>query len=240
MHWPFATAVGRTGDRRLHCRFAADTRDRARGPTPKERTFARVSVLPWIAALACWLSLVGTAVAQTRIALAFHVATEDGANVATPEFLETQLAHANAIFQPLGLELVMDVRAPLPARHAALETRADRDALARYVRPGAVHCFVVARLMDVDEPGRERRGVHWKPRRAPRRRFVVVSKISGPYVLAHELSHFFGNQAHSDTPGNLMSYERTAAVPALEPAQIARIRATLARTIAQGELRALE
>ena len=35
---------------------------------------------------------------------------------------------------------------------------ADRDALAPYVRKGAIHCFIVAKLMDVDEPGRERWG----------------------------------------------------------------------------------
>jgi hypothetical protein len=190
--------------------------------------------------LVCWLALrAGGAPARAddllRVPVIFHVAPlEHG----LPEgFVATQIEHANVIFRPLGFELVDAGRAPLAARHARLVTRADRDALLPYVRRGALHCMLVASLMDVDEPGRERRGVHWRGRGTPRH-LVIVSASAGPYVLAHELGHFFGNREHSDTPGNLMSYDWTRGVPFLDPAQQQRVRASLQRMLGSGELKA--
>jgi hypothetical protein len=78
--------------------------------------------------------------------------------------------------------------------------------------------------------------VHWRVRRDPRRHFVVVSAISGPYVLAHELGHYFGNPEHSQIPGNLMSYLHTEAVPVLDSEQRQRVLATLQQLLTQGEL----
>ncbi len=171
-----------------------------------------------------------------RVPIVFHVAQRDGASVAPPSFLAEQLTAANQLYRPLGLELVAQRELALAARHAELVTRADRNALARYVERGAVHCFVVSRLMDVDEPSRERRGVHWHPRHTRGGSFVIISKISGPYVLAHELGHYFGNPQHSEILGNLMSYERTEAPPFLDSAQIARVRATLASLLNAGQI----
>jgi hypothetical protein len=90
--------------------------------------------------------------------------------------------------------------------------------------------------MDVDEPGRERRGVHWHPRSRPARSFLIVSKISKAYVLAHELGHLLGNPKHSGVPGNLMSYERTAEPPFLDAAQIRNVKRTLAALLKGGTL----
>ena len=184
-------------------------------------------------------SLVG-AVARAseplRIALVFHVAQRDGEAVAAESFITEQLAAANTIYGPLGIELVQHERVPLGEKHADMITRRDRDALARYVKKGAIHCFIVARLMDVDEPGRERRGVHWHPRHAPQSSFLIVSKISRRYVLAHELGHLFGNQKHSDVPGNLMSYRRSNQPPFLDDAQIRRVQSTLAAMLKLGTL----
>lgn len=156
--------------------------------------------------------------------------------VAPASFLTEQLAAANTIYRPLGIELVVLERVPLAARHARLITRADRDALAPYVRKGEIHCFVVAKLMDVDEPGRERRGVHWHARSVPGRSFLIVSKISRPYVLAHELGHMFGHREHSDVPGNLMSYKRTDQPPFLDATQAQRVQRTLADLVKMGVL----
>jgi hypothetical protein len=185
------------------------------------------------------LLLVGTAAradAPLRIPVVFHVADRDGATVAPESFVADQLAAANTIYGPLGIELIDHERVSLAARHADLVTRADRDALARFVKEGAIHCFVVARLMDVDEPGRERRGVHWRPRHIPRRSFLIVSKISGRYVLAHELGHLLGNRNHSDVRGNLMSYKRSNRAPFLDDAQIQRVQATLRAMIKLGTI----
>ncbi|MEY2930249.1 MAG: hypothetical protein RL033_998 [Pseudomonadota bacterium] len=171
-----------------------------------------------------------------RVPLIFHVAQREGGEVARASFISEQLAAANSIYLPLGIELVDQGRVPLAAAHAEQLTRSHRDALARYVRKGAIHCFVVAKLMDVDEPGRERRGVHWHPRPAPTRSFLIVSQISGPDVLAHELGHFFGNREHSTVPGNLMSYQRGDRPPFLDEAQTLRVQRTLAGLLKSGTL----
>jgi len=174
--------------------------------------------------------------APLRARVLFHVAEEAGVPVAPASFVADQLAHAARIYGPIGLSLVDGGRRRLSGPHARLVTRADRDALATALRPRVVNCFVVAQLMDVDEPGRERRGVHWRARGDRTRHFVVVSRISAPWVLAHELGHFFGNQAHSETPGNLMSYEWSLPEPFLDAAQRARVRETAEAMIARGEL----
>jgi hypothetical protein len=178
----------------------------------------------------------GRASEPRRIALVFHVAERDGEAVAPASFVTEQLAAANEIYGPLGIELVDVQRVPLEAAYADVVTRADRDALSPYVRKGAIHCFVVAKLMDVDEPGRERRGVHWHPRLGPGQSFLIVSKISQRFVLAHELGHLFGNPKHSDVPGNLMSYTRTDRPPFLDRAQILRVGRTLDVLLKEGTL----
>jgi hypothetical protein len=180
-----------------------------------------------------------SAVDSVRIPIVVHVAELAGQPVAPPAFIDEQLARANEIFGPLGFELTQRAGKALASRHAELTSRSDRDALAPYVRRGAIHCFVVAKLMDVDEAGRERRGVHWHERRKSGVHFVIVSRISGPYVLAHELGHYFGNPLHSDVAGNLMSYTPGEGPPSLDEAQRARVRTTLTRMLASGELIAI-
>ncbi len=167
-----------------------------------------------------------------------HVARENGADVASDEFIETELEHANTIYRPLGIELVIAGRRGFDG--ARLLTREQRDGLGTHLQAGVINWFVVAQLMDVDEPGRERRGVHWHVRATPSKRFVIVSAISGPYVLAHELGHFFGNPQHSEVPGNLMCYAQTDQVPYLDEAQRAKVARTLRGMRARGELLPLQ
>ena len=190
--------------------------------------------------LVCTLFLATTAHAEDtlrRVPLVFHVAQRAGKPVADAAFLAAQLAHANEIYRALGFSLVAIAQHKLSAAHARLVERKDRDALGASLTPGMINCFIVATLMDVDEPGRERRGVHWHVRSEPRQHFVIVSAISGPYVLAHELGHFFGNPEHSDTPGNLMSYQHTDEVPRLDEAQRERVVHTLDKLFETRELR---
>jgi len=197
---------------------------------------SRVWLSLWLGAALCLVAEFGRAADPVRIPVVFHVAERDGEAVAPASFIAQQLAAANSIYVPLGIELVERERVPLAARHAELVTRADRDALARYVRKGAIHCFIVAKLMDVDEPGRERRGVHWHPPPMGRHGFLIVSKISQPYVLAHELGHLFGNREHSDVAGNLMSYKPSDQPRFLDDAQAGRVRRTLAAMLKSGFL----
>jgi hypothetical protein len=196
---------------------------------------ARAWLLAGCAALA--LGVVAHADAPVRVGIVFHVVASPAHHAPPEDFIRQQLEHANAIYRPLGLELLDAGRTSLPQRHEKLVTRADRDKLLPQARKGAVHCVVVATLMDVDEPGRERRGVHWRSRRDARR-LVILSTLAGPYVLAHELGHFFGNREHSDTPGNLMSYDWTIGPPFLDEAQQATLRQTLRRMLDTHELSA--
>ncbi|HTV19948.1 MAG TPA: hypothetical protein VMG12_14785 [Polyangiaceae bacterium] len=208
---------------------------------PRARAYASGACALWLClcTLALLLTRAAHAEAPRRLPIVFHIAQQEGQPVAPASFIAEQLAAANSIYVPLGIELVAREMLPLGAEHAEMNTRADRDALARYVRKGAIHCFIVAKLMDVDEAGRERRGVHWHPRPAPRNSFLIVSRISKPYVLAHELGHMFGNPQHSTVPGNLMSYTRTEAPPFLDAEQIRRVRRTVAALLKEGAIVAL-
>jgi hypothetical protein len=172
-----------------------------------------------------------------EVPVLLHVAREHGVEVASEEFIASQLEHANTLYRPLGIELVIAGRRSF--REARMSSREDRDALGAHLRAGVVNWFVVAQLMDVDEPGRERRGVHWRVRAAPHRRFVIVSAIAGPYVLAHELGHFFGNPQHSEVAGNLMCYTQTEQVPFLDDPQQANVARTLRGMRTRGELLSL-
>lgn len=172
-----------------------------------------------------------------QVPMLVHMAEQDAAPVASEAWLQDQLEHANTIYRPLGFELVIAGQRTMSA--ARMATREDRDALGTRVVPGVLNWFVVAQLMDVDEPGRERRGVHWHVRATPHKRFVIVSAIAGPYVLAHELGHFFGNPAHSEVAGNLMSYQQTDQLPVLDEAQRGNVARCLRTMRASGQLLAV-
>jgi hypothetical protein len=202
----------------------------------------------WQSAIACTLIAGWTAhraqaqVDPTWLRVVVHTAQVAGQPVAPPEFIAERIARANQIFAPYGVGFVARESRALAEAHARLETRADRDALGAEVAEvarGAIHCFVVASLRDVDEPERMRRGVHWRSRTQKGAHFVIVSVISGLDVLAHELGHFLGNPEHSDTPGNLMSYQREEALPFLDAAQIGKLQRALRGYLRRGELHAL-
>lgn len=162
------------------------------------------------------------------------IGEEDGAPVRDAEWIDAHLATARRLFGRHGLTFRVAARRPLPAKHAALLTRADRDALAPYAQGAAVHVFVVASLLDVDEPGRWRYGVHWRAVSA-NRRYIVLAAGAPNTVLAHELGHWLGN-GHSAARDNLMSYERSGGDLFLDAAQVARAHEIARRALAIGEL----
>jgi hypothetical protein len=174
--------------------------------------------------------------APAFVPIVFHVAQNSEHRVAIEPFIASQLRHANEALAPTGVLFVDGGHEALAPEHAVLVTRADRDALLVSVKPGAVHCMVVAKLMDVDEPGRERRGVHWYRAGTSRPHMIILSSLAGDYVLAHELGHFFGNPAHSQQPGNLMSYLPGVLPPFLTEAQQRRVRRSLAEMQRSAEL----
>lgn len=170
----------------------------------------------------------------------FHVATSAELPVVPAELVPERLARANAIFAPYGIAFEQVGLRALDARHAVIETRSDRDALGAYATPGVIDCFVVRSLHDVDDPTQMRRGVHWRSRSHPGKRFVIVSAAAGENVLAHELGHYLGNPKHSEVPGNLMSYAQSDGLPVLDPQQLRRMRRSMQAALRRGELRPLE
>ncbi len=147
------------------------------------------------------------------------------------EDIDQRVQNANRLFGDAGTAFEVAAVVPLDARHARLVTRPDRDALGAYATPRTIDVFVVQSLVDVDTPPLERRGVHWRDRTRPGIRYVIVIASAGPFVLAHELGHYFGN-GHSDVAGNLMSYTRGEGDPFLDAVQLGRIRRA-SRSLAQ-------
>ncbi len=177
----------------------------------------------------------------TTIGLGLTVAATEGAPVVDRAWIDARVERANAIFAPAGLRFAVAwVRPAPPTVPARLITRADRHATGATLQPDVVNVYVAAHLEDIHEPGRVRRGVHWRPRRPKGSHLVIVAAYSGEHVLAHELGHFFGNPKHSDTPGNLMSYTRADGLPTLDAAQRRRIRAHLRRFLRTGELKRVD
>lgn len=148
---------------------------------------------------------------ETVLPLAIAVADDarpDGVRPAQDSaWIDAQIAEASRLFGPLGVRFVKTESRAIPARHAHLETRQDRDALAALLEPQVINVFVVASLRDVDEKDRYRMGVCWGPRDEQASRFVVISSIAGRSVLAHELGHYHG-LPHSKARNNVMSYDR--------------------------------
>jgi hypothetical protein len=175
---------------------------------------------------------------RVLLPIKLHVVREGAAKVVTDAFLEQELARANEIYAPYGVAFAVVESVELPAEHAALDTREQRDALGAYVQRGAIDCFVVRALRDVDAPERMRRGVHWHVRsRQGTPHFVILSSIAGADVLAHELGHYLGNPKHSETPGNLLSYTRSPdALPFLDTNQVRRVHAAIRGYLKRGEL----
>jgi hypothetical protein len=125
--------------------------------------------------------------------VAHVVVLDDGAPVQTPAWFARQVAEANGLFAKVDVGFVVAEVRSVAAELADIDDRAERDSLGRGEHdPGVVHVWVVRRLADVDLEGDEIRGVHWRERRDPERRYVILSSIAPPRVLAHELGHFFG------------------------------------------------
>lgn len=183
-------------------------------------------------------SLAPTSGAQVSppLPIAFTVALEEGNEVASRAWLAEQVAQANAIFSPSDTAFVEREHRTMGPEHAHMENRSDRHALADLLVARSINVFVVASLRDVDDPTLMRRGVHWRSANHPGTHHVILSAISGPTVLAHELGHFFGNP-HSPVPNNIMSYERDGEVlPFFDADQLRRIRRFRRRFLASEEL----
>jgi hypothetical protein len=151
--------------------------------------------------------------------LALHVVEEGGQSVRTPQWVAEQVSEANRLFAGIDVGFRVGSAEPVGAEFADVQTRMDRDRLGRKEHTlGVVHVFVVRRLADVDVEGEVIRGVHWRDRAETSRRWIIISSIASPLVLAHELGHFFGlphtrhrqsimnKSPHSDPPWHLRGF----------------------------------
>lgn len=113
--------------------------------------------------------------------------------ITSPEWTADALAHAQWLFEPVdvGFQVVAVDRLGPEWTHIA--TREQRDAIGKpHFSRGVVHVFVVAQLDDVDIPGEQIRGLHWRQRSNIDKRWIILSRVGSKIVLGHELGHFFG------------------------------------------------
>jgi hypothetical protein len=165
-----------------------------------------------------------------RVSIAVDAA---GKPLADAGWLAAEIDAAEGLFEPFGVRFARADGAPLDARLAHVETRADRNALALHVTPRVIDVFVVGSLRDVDDPTQMRRGVHWH---APSGAHYLILVASAPTtVLAHELGHYLGNP-HSHVLDNVMSYERSGAPVFFDADQGKRITARARAYVKSGEL----
>jgi hypothetical protein len=168
------------------------------------------------------------------------MAQEGGAPVQTPDWVAAQMREANARLALIGVNVELEEVALLDDAEVEMVTRADRDRLGRgRHRVGTIHLYVVRRLADVDIPGAEIYGVHWRDRADTRRRWVILSKIAWPLTFAHELGHLFGLQHHRRYPESIMHEDRAkwpAAALTYAPQEQVTMRAALKRMRADGTL----
>lgn len=157
------------------------------------------------------------------IQLSIAVASTGGAPVQDAAWIDAQIAEAQRVYNPLGIYFRKAEVRSLDPEHAELETRADRDALAKHLHKGFINVFVVSSLRDVDDGKSLRMGVHWAPNGDLRKHYIIVAATARFTTTAHEIGHYFG-LPHSQVPDNLMSYTRTGADVFLDAAQKQKVR----------------
>ena len=123
-------------------------------------------------------------------------------------WLSAQLREANALFAHLKVCFWIQEVESLSSRDGVMKTRTQRTQLGRTqgrIKRGRIDLFIVNRLNDVDVQGAEIRGVHWRdPQNRDQNRWIILSRIARPKVMAHELGHYF-DLPHSRYPGSIMN-----------------------------------
>jgi hypothetical protein len=172
--------------------------------------------------------------------LALFLATDgEGNPVQDPEWIGGGVAATNRLFDEVGIHFTLATVTFLSSKQEVVHSKADRDRLGhdRWSK-GPIHWFVVGRLDNVDEDG-EIYGVHWRDRKATHHRWVILSKISWPFTLPHELGHFFG-LSHNAILGSIMNKagndSSRMSTRRFTETELPVIRKHLARKLKKGEL----
>ncbi|MGC6419325.1 MAG: hypothetical protein ACON3Z_19540 [Bradymonadia bacterium] len=123
-------------------------------------------------------------------------------------WLRRQFDEANRLFLPIGLCFFRGSVHHFDRVDSHVKTRRQRTRMGREharLESGAINLFIVDRLDDIDIPGEQIRGVHWRdPKARMRKRWIFLSRIAGVMVLAHELGHYF-SLPHSKEVVSLMN-----------------------------------
>jgi hypothetical protein len=137
--------------------------------------------------------------------LHLHVVLEDGQPVVEPSWLFERVKEANRHFASIDVGFTVTAADDVCAPYAVMATREQRDMIGRgRFTKGVIHLFLVRQLDDVDAPGEQIRGVHWRDRAKTSERWIIMSSIAMKMVLAHELGHFF-SLPHGRDPKSLMN-----------------------------------
>lgn len=122
-----------------------------------------------------------------------------------PAWVASGLEHAHELFAPAQIGFQVVAVDSIGPEFNAVRTRYQRDIIGRErFTSGVIHVFLVHRLDDVDVAEAEIRGVHWRQRSNPDKRWLILSRLGSQVVLGHELGHFFG-LPHSRYPASVMN-----------------------------------
>lgn len=162
------------------------------------------------------------------LGIKLHVAVEGAGPVASAEWVDRQVAHANRHFASIDVAFQVDSVAALPEEAARIEDAQERTSLAKLVAGTVIDVFVTAQLDDIDKQDGVIYGVAWP---AGGKKLVILSTMGWERTLAHELGHVFG-LPHSRYAISIMN-KRARKQPPLEqrtfhPAELAVMRARLA------------
>jgi hypothetical protein len=195
-------------------------------------------------ALACFIDKTPPCPADRDrcVGLHVHVVVGPDGPVQSPAWLAAGLTHADWLFEPVGVGFQVIAVDAVGPEFLYVDTAEQRDAIGRpRFDRGVVHMFLVARLGDVDVPGEEIRGVHWRQRSNTDKRWIILSKIGSSVVPGHELGHFFG-LPHSRYRDSVMNKRPRDQPPWDErvfvPEELAIVRAERDSMFASGMLRA--
>jgi hypothetical protein len=144
-----------------------------------------------------------------KIALRLHITMDPNRKFNEEvSWLRDQIKTANRLFKKVKVCFIPKQIVRLSARHMRVKTRRHRTALGRHqngFKPRVIDLFIVSLLGDVDKKGEEIRGVHWRdPKDRQNKRWIFLSRIARPQVLAHELGHYF-SLPHSTYPASIMN-----------------------------------
>jgi hypothetical protein len=122
------------------------------------------------------------------------------------QWLFAQISEANRLFARLSICFELLELVKLDDQYNELKTSHQRTSLGKSrIKIGQIDIFVVSRLADIDIKGEEIRGVHWRnPENRKGSRWIILSKIAGALVLAHELGHYF-DLPHSEYEASIMN-----------------------------------